>query len=243
MSVHLVIGATGGVGSALVARLLGRGDTVIAVGRDEQRLDGLADAHGVTTHRIDAADPATMAAVVGEVVDADDRLDGAVCLAGSLLLKPAHLTTPDEWDDAVAANLTSAFATVRAVAPALRTAGGSIVLTSSAAGSLGLPNHDAIAAVKAGVAGLVRSAAATYGARGVRVNAVAPGMVDTPLTARLTANDAQLEASRKMHVLGRIGTPDDVAGAIAWLLSDDAAWVTGQVVGVDGGLGAVRTRT
>ena len=88
---------------------------------------------------------------------------------------------------------------------------------------------------------LARSAAATYGARGVRVNAVAPGLVDTPLAARITRNDKARERSEAMHALGRIGTPDDVAEAIDWLLSDRTSWVTGQVLGVDGGLGRVRS--
>ena len=89
---------------------------------------------------------------------------------------------------------------------------------SSAAARLGLANHEAIAAAKAGVHGLVLSAAASYASRGIRVNAVAPGLVRTPLTARLTANEASLKASTALHALGRIGEPDDVASAIEWLL-------------------------
>lgn len=136
----------------------------------------------------------------------------------------------------------AAFALVRAAAPQMgRTGGGSIVLMSSAAGRIGLANHEAIAAAKAGVIGLTLSAAASYAARGVRVNAVAPGLVRTPLSARLVGNEASLKASEALHALGRIGEPDEVASLIDWLLGPQR-WVTGQVFGIDGGLGTVRSR-
>ena len=102
-------------------------------------------------------------------------------------------------------------------------------------------SDEAIAAAKGGVEGLVRSAAATYGAQGIRFNAVAPGLVRTPLTERITSNEKAAEASRSLHVLGRFGEPADVASAIIWLLDPAQSWVTGQVVGVDGGLGTART--
>ena len=131
-------------------------------------------------------------------------------------------------------NLDSAFATVRSGAKSMRE-GGSIVLLASAAAEVGLVNHEAIAAAKAGVIGLARSAAATYAPR-LRVNVVAPGLVRTPLSERITGSEAALKASVAMHPLGRIGEPEDVARAICWLLDPAQDWVTGQVLGVDGGL-------
>jgi NAD(P)-dependent dehydrogenase (short-subunit alcohol dehydrogenase family) len=121
-----------------------------------------------------------------------------------------------------------------------RTGGGAVCLCSTAAAHLGLPNHEAIAAAKAGVEGLVRSAAASYAASRIRVNAVAPGLVATPLTARITGNEGNLRASLAMHPLGRIGAPADIASAIAWLIDPANSWVTAQILAVDGGLGSLK---
>jgi NAD(P)-dependent dehydrogenase (short-subunit alcohol dehydrogenase family) len=162
---------------------------------------------------------------------------------GSIVLEPAHRTSAERLEEVLRLNLFSAFAAVRAAAqPMARGGGGSIVLMASAAARRGLANHEAIAAAKAGVIGLTLSAAATYAPRGVRVNAVAPGLVDTPMAAALTGNELARKASEKMHPLGRIGTPDDVARALEWLLDPAAGWVTGQVIGVDGGLATVAAR-
>ena len=240
--VHLIIGATGATGSTTVRRLCASGAEVTIAARDEATLDALAEETGATPHVVDASDIGAVGALVEQVVEAHGRLDGVANLAGSVLLKPAHLTTPEEFHDTIATNLTSAFAVVRAAAPAMRDGGGAIVLASSAAAQIGIANHEAIAAAKAGIIGLVRSAAATYGAKGVRVNAVAPGLVDAKMTARLVGNEAQAEASRKMHVLGRLGTGEDVAAAVTFLLDPANDWITGQILGVDGGLGQVRTR-
>jgi len=112
-----------------------------------------------------------------------------------------------------------------------------VLLISSAAARAGLPNHEAIAAAKGGVSALTRSAAATYAPWGVRVNALAPGLVETPMSERITGSEKGRERSLAMHPLERLGRPADVAAAAAWLLDpDEASWVTGQTVSVDGGL-------
>ena len=237
----LILGAAGGIGGALARRLAASGVKLVLAGRDPARLEALAADTGGTPFVLDATKPAEVEAAAAKAVEAHGRLDGLANCVGSILLKPAHLTSEEEWDAVVSTNLKSAYASVRAAARAM-TAGGSVVLVSSAAARIGLANHEAIAAAKAGVIGLALSAAATYAPKGIRVNAVAPGLVRTPMTARITGNEAALKASTAMHALGRVGEPEDVASAIAWLLDPVQSWVTGQVIGVDGGLATLRSR-
>jgi 3-oxoacyl-[acyl-carrier protein] reductase len=190
---------------------------------------------------LDATRPSEVEAAASRAAEDLGHLDGIANCVGSLLLKPAHLTSDEEWASTLAINLTTSFGAIRAAARSLGR-GGSVVLVASAAARLGLANHEAIAAAKAGVIGLTLSAAATYAPRGVRVNALAPGLVRTPLTARITGSETALKASTALHALGRVGEADEVAAAMAWLLDPDQSWITGQVLGVDGGLASVRSR-
>jgi NAD(P)-dependent dehydrogenase (short-subunit alcohol dehydrogenase family) len=240
--VLVVIGATGGIGAALSRLLAAQGARVVVAGRDLERARVLAGEVEGEPMAVDATDAAQVEVVMARAVERFGRLDGVANCVGSLLLKPAHLTTPAEWEQVLHTNLTSAFNCVRAAVRLLRARGGAIVLVSSAAARIGLANHEAIAAAKAGVAGLVQSAAASYAAANIRINGVAPGLVRTPLTARITGNANALRASTAMHALGRIGEPEDVAGAIAWLLHPSQSWITGQVIAVDGGLSTIQRR-
>jgi NAD(P)-dependent dehydrogenase (short-subunit alcohol dehydrogenase family) len=124
----------------------------------------------------------------------------------------------------------------------MKSTGGSVVLMSSCAAGIGLANHEAISAAKAGIEGLVRSAAATYASTGIRFNAVAPGLVATPMARRITENEGALKASIAMHPLGRIGNAREIAAAIAFLLAPENNWITGQTLGVDGGLSRLKVR-
>jgi len=239
----VIFGATGGIGSQLVRQLSAKGETVVLAARGRERLETFsAELGGVAFETVDATNFSAVDDFVKRTKAEHGRLDGIVNCVGSILLKAAHQTSEEEWRNTLAANLDSAFATVRAGAKAMRADGGSIVLMASAAARVGLPNHEAIAAAKAGVIGLGRSAAATYASKGIRVNIVAPGLVDTPMAAGITGNPLMLKASAAMHPLGRIGRPEEVADVIAWLVSGESAWVTGQVIGVDGGLSSVRTK-
>jgi len=240
--VYLIFGATGGIGASLSRRLASRGARLVLAARNGEKLQALADELSASTFSLDATHFDEVDACVAECVRIHGRLDGVANCVGSLLLKPAHSTSESDWVTAVAMNLTTAFAVVRAGAKSMMNDGGSIVLVSSAAARIGLANHEAIAAVKAGVIGLTLSAAATYASRGIRVNCVAPGLVRTPMTARLTSNETSLKASTAMHAMGRIGEPEDVASAIEWLLNREQGWVTGQILGIDGGLGSVHLR-
>jgi NAD(P)-dependent dehydrogenase (short-subunit alcohol dehydrogenase family) len=234
----LVIGAAGGIGRALVARLAAAGHPLVLAGRRAEPLTELAAPHGAAVEPLEAGNFAAVEAVLARHPEV--RL--AVNLAGSMLLKPAAATSAAEFDETIAQNLRTAFALVRAAGKLWREGGGALVLLSSCAATVGLANHEAIAAAKAGVEGLTRAAAATLAPLGVRVNAVAPGLVDTPLAARLTRSESALRASVALHPLGRIGQADEVAAAIAFLLSSEGAWTTGQVLGVDGGLARLRPR-
>jgi len=239
--VYVILGGSGGIGSAVARNLVSGGAKVALAARGAERLEALAAELGdATTAVVDATDIAAVETFVRSAADENDGVEGIVNCVGSILLKAAHQTKEDEWRHTIAANLDSAFATVRAAARVMGRSGGSIVLMSSSAARVGLPSHEAIAAAKAGVIGLARSAAATYAGKGIRVNAVAPGLVDTPMSAAITGNQMMLKASTAMHPLGRIGSPEEVATLICWLLSDAASWVTGQVIGIDGGLGTVR---
>ena len=240
---YLIVAATSGIGESLARRLAAGGARLSLTGRDEPRLTALAAELGADSVLLDATDFGAVEQCVRDAAERSGRLDGVVNCAGSLLLKPAHLTQRADYDATIAASLTTAFAVTRAAARVLGDGGGgSIALVSSAAARTGLANHEAIAAAKAGIIGLTLSAAATYAARQVRVNCVAPGLVRTPLTARITSSASAEAASVAMHALGRLGDASDVAAALAWLIDPATSWVTGQVLGVDGGLGSLRTR-
>jgi len=172
------------------------------------------------------------------------------CLLGSVNLtrfvrRPFTTEAEFDWEEyreVVRANLDSAFFTLGAFVKGCLDAKqpGAAVLVSSVVARIGVLNHEAIAAAKAGVEGLVRSAAATYAAKGLRVNAIAPGILRTPATERLFAGPAAEQGIAAQYPIGRYGLASDAAGAIVWLLSDDTSWVTGQVLSVDGGFTAVR---
>ena len=244
--VHLILGATGGVGSTLARLLSAQGARLVLAARKPEVLEALAVELGATAVVVDATSPTDIERAVETAIQAHGRLDGAANCVGSLLLKPAHLTRPEEFDDVLNVNLRSAFSMVRSATRAMlnnrEPAGGSIVLVASAAARIGLANHEAIAAAKGGVISLTLSAAASYAAKQVRVNCVAPGLVRTPLTARITGSAAGEQSSLAMHALGRLGEPSDVANAIAFLLDPANSWITGQTLGVDGGLGTLRSR-
>lgn len=240
---YLVLGASGGIGSAVSRQLLMDGHRVVLAGRNRDALMSLAACGDGMVHTLDATRFDDVAACVASAIDGGEKLDGAVNCVGSTLLKPAHLTTQSEFEQVIATNLTTAFALVKAMPPALADGGGSIVLFSSAAANIGLGSHEAIAAAKAGVSGLIRSAAATYAAQNIRVNGIAPGLVETPLTEKITRSQMALAASIAMHPLGRIGRAEEIVPLVMWLLSSDSAWVTGQVIGMDGGLSTLKVRS
>ncbi|HBP22964.1 MAG TPA: NAD(P)-dependent oxidoreductase [Planctomycetes bacterium] len=237
--VHVILGASGGIGSELARRLAARGQRPVLAARRAEPLAALGDELAAPTRALDARDWGAVLELCRWAREELGRLDGVACCVGSIVVKPAHTTKLDELQELIEVNLITAFGAVQAAAKAKAE---SVLLFGSAAARVGLPSHEAIAAAKGGVLALARSAAATYASRGMRVNAIAPGLVRTPGSAALLKSEANEQASIAMHALGRLGEPGDVAELAALLLDPASAWITGQVFGADGGLATLRGR-
>jgi NAD(P)-dependent dehydrogenase (short-subunit alcohol dehydrogenase family) len=238
----LIVGGSGGIGSALCRHLLGAGTRVVAVCRHPERLVELQALYpSFKVIQADALNEAEVQRFVRESEKELGRIEAAAYCVGSLLLKPAHLTSSEQFLETLNVNLLGAFLLLKTVAPLMaKSEGGSLLFFSSAAAGLGLPNHEAIAAAKAGLEGMTRAAAMTYARSHVRVNAIAPGLVDTPLSAAIVSNESSLKASISYHPLGRIGKPEDLIEAAAWCLGPSSSWMTGSILSVDGGMRAGR---
>lgn len=234
----LITGASGGVGSALASRLEAVGWTAFRVGRDAARLP---EGPGALVADVSTAEGAKVAVEAASAFFGAPPAALAHCV-GSTLIAPIARTAEAQYRAVMAANLDSAFFIAQAwVAAALaaRQPGRALFFSSVVAG-IGVANHAAIAAAKAGVEALVRSLAADHSAAGLRFNAIAPGLIETPMTARMVSSEAARKGVAAQYPLGRFGTLDDPVAAAAWLLSEDSSWITGQVLHLDGGFSAVR---
>lgn len=234
----LITGASGGVGGALASRLESQGWQVFRVGRDATRLPPGTGSFAADVSTAEGAKAAVEAATAhfGGVPTAL-----AHC-AGSTLIAPIARTAEAQYRALMAANLDSAFFTAQAwVAAALAAKQpGRALFFSSVVAGIGVANHAAIAAAKAGVEALVRSLAADHSQAGLRFNAIAPGLVESPMTSRMVSSEAARKGVAAQYPLGRFGTLDDAVAASEWLLSDASDWITGQVLHLDGGFSAVR---
>nr|WP_295074788.1 SDR family oxidoreductase [uncultured Roseateles sp.] len=238
--IALITGARGGIGRALLAQLRAAGHRVAAVGRDAATLTDLeADAHICADTTTPEGAAAAISACIAQLGGPPSLL--AHCV-GSTLIAPLHRSSPAQIREVLRVNLDSAIFMLQAWVEGLRSAGqpGAAVLASSVVARIGVANHEAIAAAKGGIEALARSAAATYAPLGLRINAVAPGMTETPLTAGMLRADAMREGAGKQYPLGGVQTAEQVAQTMAWLLSDGASRITGQVIAVDGGFTSVR---
>ncbi|HEY9776495.1 MAG TPA: SDR family oxidoreductase [Planktothrix sp.] len=237
--VYLLVGAYSSVGCALAQRLHTRGAKLMMVGRDEDKLALIADQVDSPYVIADATNFDMMTECFEATVKKYGRIDGVASMTGSAHLKPAHLTTEFEWEVVAGSNLKAAFSVVRAATYAMMQGGGSIVLVSSTVHQLGLANHEAMTAAKAGVEGLVRSAASTYAKHGVRVNCVAPGAGDRERAEQAQAIGNALHEAVSVREDERAETADQIARVIDWLLKRGCSF-TGQTIGVDQGLSSVR---
>lgn len=242
-NIAMITGASGGLARSVADHLLDRGWQLALVSRD---LEKLGDHPATSSSCLIEADVST----------ADGAADALACCvettgrsptvlvncAGSVLMTPLHRTREVQYRQCMQANLDTSFYSLSAFIDSCLNAKqpGAAVLVSSVTARIGVSNHEAVAASKAAVESLARSAAATYSKNRIRINAVAPGLMRSPATEWLFStpnNSKQLDAQ---YPLGRHGHVDDVANTIAWLVSDEAAWITGQVLPVDGGFTAVR---
>lgn len=242
MANFLIIGGTSGIGLSATKKLLALGHNVFITGRDSTKTERIGHELNIHTAVLNANNFDAVDDVFAHFKNTFGVINGVVNCAGSLLLKSAHMTHQEEYEKIISANLTTAFAVVRAAGKHMIKEGGSVVLLSSAAALIGIPNHEAIAAAKAAIVGLTLSAAASYASYHLRFNAVAPGLIDTPLTAMLTSNESTRNASIAMHALSRLGQAEDVASAIIFFLMPENNWITGQIIAVDGGLSTLRPK-
>jgi len=234
----LITGASGGIGRSLAQQLHTLGWRVVAAGRDADRL---AD---VPAHLRIAADTTTPEGAAQAIAVTQEALGAAPSLlahcVGSTLIAPLHRTKLEAYREVMRVNLDSAVFMLQAWVAAQQGGPGAAVFASSVVARIGVVNHEAIAAAKGGVEALVRSAAATYAAQGLRINAVAPGMTETPMTASMLKLPAMREGAGRQYPLGGVQTAAQVAEVMAWLLGDGAARMTGQVIAVDGGFTTIR---
>lgn len=242
MSVVWVLGAAGGVGSVVCDNLSKQGWKVVASGRTEESLQTLTiQIDNIDILPVDARDDDAMKQAVTDIIQTHGRLDAVVVAVGSILLRPLHATSAQQVQDTIDQNLTTAFNAVRSAAvPMMRGDGGRIVLFSSVAATHGMTNHAAIAAAKGAVEGLTRASAADYAKRGIRINAIAPAMTDTPMSENLLKSEASRKISDSMHPVGRIGEAKEIADVASWLIDGAPEWMTGQIIGVNGGLGTIK---
>ena len=232
----IIIGSSGGIGKQLVADLSNDHCGLLLGYHNESSHH--SDYPIIKSAQLDCRSFENTLMFISECKDMVDHVHGIVALPGSITLRPPHLVSENDFENTINTNLKSAFSVVRAAGKLLSDS--SIVLMSTAAVSIGLANHELIVAAKAGIESVVKSASQTYAKKSLRFNAVAPGLVDTPLSSRIVNNPAALQISEKMHPTGRIGTTKDISEMIRFLLNPSNNWITGQTFIVDGGLSATK---
>lgn len=223
----LVVGGTSGIGKALVSKLKSSGANVINASRSE--------ADGVANISLDVTED------FQSIEGLPEQLDGLVYCPGSINLKPFQSLKPQDYLEDYQINVVGALNAVKASLKNLKKSeSASIVFFSTVAVSQGMSFHTSVAAAKGAIEGVTRSLAAEFARQGIRVNAIAPSLTDTPMASSLLSSEDKRKASEDRHPLKRVGTPEEMAEAAAYLLSGATSWMTGQVLHLDGGMSSIR---
>ena len=240
MTKHMIIG-TSGIGGAIARQLRAKNMDLHLISRDGAKLAALAT-ELAATHA--AADVTDADGLQQAIVAAGPEIDGLAYCVGTINLKPSHRTVDVDVIKDFEVNALGALRAVKAALPALKSSKqqtASILFFSTIAVGQGFASHASVAMAKGAVEGLMRALAAELAPK-IRVNAIAPSLTRTPLASFMTNNDATAQAIAALHPLQRLGEADDVAALAAFLLSGEAGWITGQVIGVDGGRSSLRTK-
>ena len=230
----LVVNGSGSIGSALVSELSNEGANVVFTSSKNN------DSYNSESILWRYSGEESVKELFEDLKSRFNQIDAVVNCLGSIFLKPAHLTDVSDFDQTLDINLRSSFFIIKEAVPMMKKNGGNMLFFSSAASNIGLANHEAIAAAKGGLEGLVKSAAATYSKNNIRVNAIALGLVESNLSSNIVANPMSLEISKKMHSLGRIGSPDSISKIAMQLVIDESSWITGSIINLDGGLATTK---
>ena len=230
----LIVNGSGAIGSSIVKGLNNESVNLIITSSTGE------DVHGNKTVQWKYSGSDSVESLFESIKNEHNQLDSVVNCLGSIFLKPAHLTSEQDFDDVLDINLKSSFLIMKNSVPMMRKNGGNLLFFSSAASSIGMANHEAISAAKGGIEAMVRSSAATYAKNNIKVNAIAPGLVDSNLSKNIVSNEVALNVSKKMHSVWRIGTPDDISKFAIPLIVDNSSWLTGSVINIDGGLSTTK---
>ena len=226
----LIVGASSGIGAALAESLNSKGANVYSASRHEGATPSVL--------HLDFDAKAPDYQVFAQL---PDQIHGFVYAPGTINLKPFGRLSQADFQNDFQINVLAAVGVLQAILPKLKRAeGASVVFFSTVAVQTGMGFHSSVAVSKGAIEGLTRSLAAEFAMQKIRVNCVAPSLTDTPLAKQLLATDEKKEASNRRHPMGRYGTPQDVANAAAFLLGDESSWVTGQILGIDGGMGSLK---
>jgi len=236
----LVTGASGGIGGAIAKALYGQGATVAVSGTRREQLEKLAGELGERSHVLpcNLADTADVEALIPAAEKAMGQVDILICNAGITRDNLFVQLRDEDWDDVIKINLTATFRLTRAATKLMmRKRFGRIIAITSVVGVTGNPGQGNYTASKAGLIGMIKTLGAEYARRNVTANCIAPGFIATPMTDVL--NEKQREAILTKVPAGRLGSPDDIAAAAVYLSSNEAAYVTGQTIHVNGGMAMI----